>query len=121
MRHWLLAALVAGFSFLMPMKIGAQSNHALGHGEYQNWSSRKVENCCNNRDCSALNKNQWRSSTETGTQVLIETTWCQVQEKHYVIRGKSPEWRYAHACIRSYTYDSDICERLLCFMGPGGV
>lgn len=103
-------------AFLIPAQ--AQHNHAQGHGEYQNWSSRKTANCCNDRDCGILSDHEIRE-TPTGTEVLIGGEWCPVLPEHRLIRGKSPDWSWAHACINPAEY-VPACGRLLCFTPKGG-
>lgn len=93
----------------------AQHNHDRFHWEYYLWSSQRAANCCNNIDCGAIPDNQVRE-TEIGTQILIAGQWCLVQKQHRLIRGKSPDWSTAHACI-SGVLDPNPCHRLLCFVG----
>lgn len=80
----------------------AQEHHTAGHADYSGWSSQKTANCCNNEDCGELEDSQWKS-TPQGDQILIKGKWCPVEAKHYT------------------TADGNECERLLCFMGNGGV
>lgn len=96
----------------------AQHNHGAGHDEYQGWSSQKVNNCCNNQDCGVLKDDEIRE-TQTGTQVRIDGQWCPVERRHFLIRGKSPDWSAPHACVSRSTYQ-EPCERLLCFTPKGG-
>lgn len=102
----------------------AQQHHAAGHNDYSGWSSEKTANCCNNEDCGDLEDTQWRA-TPTGDQILIKGKWCPIEKKHYTTKGKSPDWRKAHACVNNNPNYSpaggDDCDRLLCFMGNGGV
>jgi hypothetical protein len=94
----------------------AQS-HALSHDEYRNWASERTDYCCNNEDCRALADNEWRETTK-GTEVLIRGTWCPVQKQHFILKGKSPDWNVAHACILGNShYPANQCDRLLCFAG----
>jgi hypothetical protein len=97
-----------------------QHNHAEGHNEYATWASHKATNCCNNMDCGALNDDEWRETPE-GTQVKISGQWCPVLPEHFIIRGKSPDWSKAHACVQPdvkySTGRKTPCERLLCFSG----
>ncbi len=109
----LLAAALAG---VMLLPVQAQHNHNAGHGDYQGWSSQKVTNCCDDRDCGELKDDEIRQ-TETGPQVLISGQWCPVLREHYLVKGKSPDWSVAHACV---TRSGEGCNRLLCFSGPGG-
>lgn len=95
-------------------------NHAQGHDEYQNWSSRKATSCCNDRDCSGLAESDVREDA-SGTQVLVMGEWCPVLREHFLIRGKSPDWNVSHACINKSPYwTAPNCERLLCYTGRGG-
>ncbi len=110
------AALVA--VFLCAVAARAQHNHGAGHSEYQGWSSGKVGNCCDDRDCGALKEDELRE-TATGLQVRIDGQWCPVLRQHYLTRGKSPDWSVAHACVSPAPY-ADPCERLLCFTPAGG-
>lgn len=96
----------------------AQHNHGAGHGEYQGWSSRKTANCCDNRDCGSLRDDEVRE-TETGTQVLIAGQWCPVLQMHRLVKGKSPDWSSAHACVQPNPTQQP-CDRLLCFTNKGG-
>ena len=96
----------------------AQHNHSAGHDEYKNWSSRKVENCCSDRDCGALSDDEIRE-TATGTEIRIGGEWCPVLPEHRLIRGKSPDWSSPHACINPAEY-TPACGRLLCFTPKGG-
>ena len=101
----------------------AQHNHERGHDAYQSWSSRKVANCCSNRDCGVLRADETRE-TNAGTQVKIDGQWCPVLREHYIVKGHSPDWNASHACIRPQypnAPQTDPCERLLCFSGKGGV
>jgi hypothetical protein len=85
---------------IMPLRMRqdhAQS-HALGHDEYRDWASERTPNCCNNEDCRALADNEWRE-TNTSTEILIKGKWCPVQKRHFILRGKSPDWNVVHACI----------------------
>ncbi len=117
MRLVIWAAILAAF-FLTPSL--AQHDHAAGHNEYQNWSSQ-LGTCCNNQDCRALEWDEWRE-TGGGTEVLIDGSWCPVTERHFLVRGKSPNWDAAHACVRQpmrWLKDppQDPCSRLMCFTG----
>jgi hypothetical protein len=82
--------------------------------------SRKASDCCNNMDCGALKDHEWRETSE-GTQIKISEQWCQVRPEHYIIRGKSPDWSKARACVQPdvkySTGRKTPCERLLCFSG----
>lgn len=100
----------------------AQHNHTRGHNEYQNWSSQKIYNCCNNDDCGTKEDAEVRQ-THTGTEVLIEDQWCPVLSIHWITRGKSPDWLKFHACVgKTIAWTSKPpCERLLCFVGKGGI
>lgn len=98
----------------------AQHNHAAGHDEYKDWSSRKVQSCCSDRDCGVLKDEEVRE-TPTGTQIKIGEDWCPVKPEHYIIKGRSPDWNVSHACISPFSYGyRDQCERLLCYSGRGG-
>lgn len=90
--------------------------HAQGHNVYRYWYSQKTGNCCNDQDCHPLKDTEWREDAE-GPSVLIRGEWCPVQQQHYVIKGKSPNWEVPHACINDRTANMPPCERLLCFMG----
>lgn len=105
----------------------AQHNHAAGHNDYQGWASEVTANCCNNQDCGSLHDEDVRESV-AGTEIRIEGQWCPVLPKHYIKRGRSPDWNKSHACIRPKYVDDDgtpmdepPCGRLLCFGGKGGV
>jgi hypothetical protein len=95
----------------------AQHNHAGGHHDYMTWASKKTGNCCNNQDCGSLTEGEWRE-TDAGTEVQILGEWCPVQQEHLIIRGKSPDWTKAHACInKNLSITTHPCQRLLCFAG----
>lgn len=106
----------------LTVEVSAQEHHAQGHGEYQNWSSQKTANCCNNQDCGVLGNDDVRE-TNAGTEVRIGVVWCPVEQKHFITRGKSPDWNNPHACInKNPDYQAtNVCDRLLCFAGKGGV
>ena len=89
MMHLIVALLL-----LFTTQATAQHNHAEGHNEYATWASQKANNCCNNMDCGVLNDDEWRETSE-GTQVKISGQWCPVLPEHFIIRGKSPDWRGA--------------------------
>jgi hypothetical protein len=110
------------FVLLCTFPAAAQHQHAQGHGEYQDWASQKTGNCCNNDDCGTLDDPEVRETT-TGTEIAIDGQWCPVTPQHYIIKGKSPDWTKAHACVQKKSaYSSpNPCERLLCYSGPGGV
>lgn len=99
----------------------AQHNHERGHSDYQNWSSGKVANCCNNQDCGGLSEADMRA-TGAGLEVLIAGEWCPVLREHFLTRGRSPDWNTAHVCIGKSAHHLTMppCERLLCFTGKGG-
>lgn len=103
---------------LFPLSASAQHNHAQGHSEYQNWSSRKTGNCCNDQDCGSIRDSDVRQNS-TGAEVKIDGEWCPVQAQHYLTRGKSPDWAVNHACVSKNTSLSP-CDRLLCFSAKGG-
>ena len=100
----------------------AQDNHAIGHDEYLGWSSGKVQDCCrgikSGGDCGTLAAEQYRQ-TATGTEIMIDTTWCPVKPEHFVLRGTSPNGGLIHACI-SRQISIDPCDRLRCYMGKAG-
>lgn len=100
----------------------AQHNHERGHNDYLGWASGVTTNCCNNQDCGLLKDDEVRDTT-TGTQVKIDGQWCPVERRHYITKGKSPDWNVSHACIKRRDYFPDMapCDRLLCFSGRGGV
>jgi len=65
-----------------------------------------------------LNADEWRETTQ-GDEVKILGQWCPVKAEHYIIKGKSPDWTKAHACVArgaDHMY-SNPCDRLLCFTG----
>jgi hypothetical protein len=68
----------------------------------------------------AFGDNEWRETSE-GTEVKISGRWCLVLPEHRIIRGKSPDWSKAHACVQPdvkySTGRKTPCERLLCFSG----
>jgi hypothetical protein len=97
-----------------------EHRHALGHGEYQDWASKKTNNCCNDVDCHYLAKDEYRETAE-GTELKVGPKWCPVKDEHYVIRGKSPDWSKLHACINQNASYGDECDRILCFMRDGGL
>lgn len=109
-RGWAIAAIFA--AFFVPA--GAQHNHGAGHSEYMGWASRKVANCCDDRDCGMLSENEIRE-TKTGTEILIGGEWCPVLPEHWLTKGKSPDSSVAHACINPAEY-TPACSRLLCFV-----
>jgi hypothetical protein len=98
--------------------VRAQHNHAAGHNDYAGWSSQKVGDCCNNQDCGELNDDEWRESA-AGAEVKIDGQWCPVLQEHFIIKGKSPDWTHAHACVRKHYEGNNEtpCQRLLCFAG----
>lgn len=109
----------------------AQHNHAAGHNDYSGWATPTISNCCNNQDCGELRDEEVRD-TAKGTEIKIEGQWCPVLPKHYITKGKSPDWNKSHACIRKkkwagcdeggcYEDTTSPCERLLCYGGKGGV
>lgn len=119
--------IVFGVCFILAIMLlidraAAQHNHSAGHADYQSWASKKIGNCCNNQDCGELKDDEWRQ-TSKGTEVRIDGQWCPVERQHWIIKGKSPDWNKAHACVGSAPYwkEQPPCERLLCFSGPGGV
>jgi hypothetical protein len=96
----------------------AQHGHDEGHYDYSNWASKKTGNCCNDKDCGFLSADEWRE-TARGDEVKILGQWCPVKAEHYIIKGKSPDWTKAHACVAKgadHMY-SNPCDRLLCFAG----
>lgn len=119
--HRILAA-AALLCALLGHPAFAQHNHDRHHDDYKSWASEVTSNCCNNQDCGVLREDDVRD-TATGTQVKIEGQWCPVERKHYLTRGKSPDWNASHACVgnSSYWKEKPPCERLLCFTGRGGV
>ena len=100
----------------------AQHDHARHHGEYRNWSSGKVGNCCNDDDCGTVRDDELRQSP-SGTEIRIAGEWCPVLREHFLTSGKSPDWQSAHACVgkTEYWLSRPPCERLLCFVGTGGL
>lgn len=94
----------------------AQEHHAQGHADYSNWASQKTSNCCNNEDCGDLADDQWRETSE-GAEIKIAGGWCPIKVEHYVIKGRSPNWQRAHACVQKNTTFANPCDALLCFMG----
>ena len=113
---FLLACYMAGLR-------GAWSQeHHQHHNVYQNWSSLKTSNCCNNDDCGTLDLTDVRE-TKSGTEVRVGVEWCPVLREHFIIRGRSPDWTVPHACINKKPYASftSVCDRLLCFAGTGGI
>lgn len=116
-HYVLLAAVIVLFA----TQARAQQHHAAGHNEYQNWSSEKTANCCNNEDCGDLKDDQWRE-TDHGDEIKILGQWCPVKREHYLTKGKSPDWNVAHACVNQNPNASyaNPCDRLLCFTGKGG-
>lgn len=116
----LIAFAICFLVFVAGDAFGQEHNmrdHAAGHGEYLQWSSKKVANCCNNQDCRGLSAAELRESA-SGPEILIDGQWCPVLREHYLTRGKSPDWNVSHACIR---VTGEGCDRLLCYTGPGGV
>jgi hypothetical protein len=94
-----------------------QHNHGSGHHDYMTWASKKTGNCCDNQDCGSLSKDEWRETAE-GTEVKILGAWCPVLQEHFIIRGKSPDWTKAHACVnKNMSLSMTVCQRLLCFAG----
>ena len=117
---WLIVMVFVAVLFVGFVKLArAQHNHGHGHNDYLGWSSTKVSNCCDNRDCGTLDDTELRE-TKTGAEIRIADQWCPVEQKHYLIRGRSPDWNKPHACIQKST-SLPPCERLLCFTGKGGV
>jgi len=121
---WLIVFLVAelflGLSSLPMWAQDMEHRHALGHGEYTDWASKKTNNCCNNEDCHYLTESDFRETAD-GTELKVGNKWCPVKEEHFVIRGRSPDWSRLHACINNYTSYQDQCDRILCFMRDGGL
>ena len=115
MNRWIVVLLA-----LVATEAAAQHDHAQGHNAYATWASQKADNCCNNMDCGVLNDDEWRETAE-GTQIRISGEWCPVRPEHLIIRGKSPDWSRAHACVQPdvkySTGRKTPCERLLCFSG----
>lgn len=121
LRLALLWIVLLALFFCTMRYVLAQHNHERGHNDYLGWSSAKVNNCCNNDDCGILDETDLRE-TPAGTEINISGQWCPVEPRHYLIRGKSPDWNAAHACIRKTPIaNQSPCERLLCFAGRGGV
>lgn len=122
MLTWCVAAI--GLALIYTVCVGyisgakAQEHHAQGHNEYQGWASNKTSNCCNNDDCGDLADDEWRENNGR-IEIHILGAWCPVLSEHYVIKGRSPNWERAHACVNKNANWStaDPCERLLCFMG----
>jgi hypothetical protein len=113
---------MVAFAFvIVPSVASAQDNHARGHADYMYWSSGKVAYCCNNVDCGSLSDDTHRQTAD-GPQVLIDGEWCRVEPQHYLVRGHSPDWAVAHACVgrTEYWRSRPPCERLLCYVGKGG-
>ena len=108
----LLLALSLGASAL------AQHEHARGHDDYAAWASGKTGHCCNDQDCGALADDEWREAG-AGPEIRIAGEWCPVRREHFIIRGRSPDWNVAHACVLKNEH-VPACERLLCFAGKGG-
>jgi hypothetical protein len=99
----------------------AQHNHDQGHDEYKNWFSRDGAACCNKSDCGMVKPEDER--IEGGKhQIRIEGKWCPVKPGMYLRTGKSPDWSSSHACVwPNWGGDQDVCSRLKCYQGPGGV
>ena len=114
----LLAALLL---VLVSSAVLGQHNHAQHHGEYENWASGKTQNCCNNQDCGVVQDRDVRQSP-AGTEIKIADQWCPVLREHWLIRGRSPDWQTAHACVGNSEHwlGRPPCERLLCFTPAGG-
>lgn len=113
-----IAAVVIGV--LMCVHIAAaQHNHALGHDEYKNWSSRDGAACCNNQDCGTVKPEDER--IENGQhQIKIEGQWCPVKPGMYLRTGKSPDWSSSHACVwPNWSGTTDVCSRLKCYLSGG--
>jgi hypothetical protein len=94
----------------------AQHNHDEGHPDYSQWQSLKTTNCCNSNDCGFLNDDEWRQGP-AGVEIKIRDKWCLVRPMHYIIKGKSPGWTHAHACVVKLGNFSNDCDRLPCFAG----
>jgi hypothetical protein len=126
MLWWFVIRVLFLACFLVLLVTGAfgqnePANHQAYHNDYIRWASQKTGNCCNNQDCRPLKPEEWRQS-EVGLEIKIEDQWCPVNREHFLIRGKSPNGDFAHACIRPVTVPwLPPCTRLLCFVGiPGG-
>jgi hypothetical protein len=108
---------------LLHLPAAAQHNHPAGRNEYHNWASGVTQNCCNNQDCGDLNEADVKE-TARGTEIKIADQWCPVLFKHYITKGKSPDWNKAHACIRrSYSeegYVRNLARVLESEYAPGG-
>ncbi len=108
------AALIA----VMVMIAGsaATNDHATHHANYQSWVNRNNEGCCNNQDCRPLEAAHERMNGRQ-VEVLIEGTWCQIEPRHYLLKGNVPDASTAHVCVwHEYSKPGrGPCERLLCF------
>mgnify|MGYP001609994146 CR=1 FL=1 len=113
----MLNVLCRMFAFLILFSFPAKA-----HDPYTGWASQKTSNCCSNQDCDVLPAEDIRQ-TSNGTEVRVGVEWCSVRGEHYVIKGKSPDFTVHHACINKNpdaTF-ANVCDRLLCFMGNGGL
>lgn len=119
MRWQFLTALIVASYFAFLAQVSGQHNHAQGHSDYMQWQSPKTSNCCSNQDCGSLSGLDVRETAQ-GTQVQIDGEWCPVLSIHRIIRGKSPDWSVAHACV-SKNPELKTCDKLLCFVGRGGL
>lgn len=123
MRNVILALIAAAILMFLLSHMRAQHNHApghaQGHSEYEKWQSQKTGNCCSNQDCAGLPDTKIRE-TRLGPEVQIDGQWCPVLSIHRLIRGKSPDWSVAHACI-SKNPELRPCDKLLCYIEKGGL
>lgn len=101
-----------------------QDGHGMYHEDYYSgWTNQNGSGCCNNQDCKPAE--DWRTSaqSETGYEVNVYGTWCEVRKSH-IVRGKRPPDGGAHACVQSPAMIhgigglDDWCSYLLCFQ-PG--
>lgn len=95
----------------------AQTDHHLGHANYQNWINKNGRGCCNKHDCGRLADIDERTTSWGALEVRIEGTWCPIQPHHYLQRGNAPDWSSAHVCVqkRQAWQLTGACERLLCY------
>ena len=119
--HMRLAGLAVVLTCASATAALSQHNHERGHDDYIAWSSGKTGNCCNNDDCGSLHKDEIRD-TASGVEVKIVGQWCPVLREHFIVKGKSPDWNTAHACVGKGEYWLSLppCERLLCYVGKSG-
>ena len=118
----LAAGFLAGCAILLP-PAWAQSNHAAGHPNYQNWVNGKGTGCCNNQDCGELADADVREDGDR-VEVRVDGEWCPVEPWMRLRTGNAPNWAANHACVvpdSTSLTDRRPCARLICFQPKPGI